>query len=64
MNLKTRQLEEELIAVLNGSDLPMEVKRFVVKSVYHLVEKEADKAILDELKPITEYGENYNAESV
>lgn len=63
MNLKTRQLYNNLIQTLNGSDLPIEVKRLIVGNIYHQIENEADRAILDEMKPITEYGENY-AESV
>ena len=63
MNREIRQLEEDLVAVLNASDLPAEVKRLVVGNIYCLVEKKADEAIVEENRPITEYGESY-AESV
>ena len=69
MNSKIRQLEDKLIAVLNDSDIPIEAKRLVVGNVYHLTEKEADKAILKEQyeeamqnAPIEEKGER-DAES-
>lgn len=69
MNSKIRQLEDDLINVLNSSDIPIEVKRLVVGNIYHLTEKEADKAILKEKyeesmqnSSIEEKGE-YNAES-
>lgn len=57
MNRQIRQLEDDLISVLNGSDLPIEVKRIIVGNIYHLIEKQADKAILDEIQPITVIGE-------
>lgn len=63
MNLQTRKLEDDIISTLNASNLPIEVKRLIIGNIYHLVEKQADKAILEEMKPITEYGENY-AESI
>lgn len=57
MNRQIRQLEDDLISTLNGSDLPIEVKRIIVGNIYHLIEKQADKAILDEIQPITVIGE-------
>lgn len=69
MNSKIRQLEDDLIAVLNNSDVPIEAKRLVVGNIYHLTVKEADKAILKEKyeetmqnTPIEEKGER-DAES-
>lgn len=69
MNSKIRQLEDDLISILNASDLPIEVKRLVVESVYRATEKAADNAILREKyeeqmqnTPIEEKGER-NAES-
>lgn len=69
MNSKIRQLEDKLIAVLNESEIPIEAKRLVVGNIYHLTEKEADKAILKEQyeekmqnTPIEEKGER-DAES-
>ena len=69
MNSKIRQLEDDLISILNVSDIPIEAKRLVVSSIYHLTVKEADKAILKEKyeeqmqnTPIEEKGER-DAES-
>ena len=64
MNLEIRKLEDNLISVLNGSNIPIEAKRYVVLNVLHLVEKEADKAILAEkYETIKEEGELKDAES-
>ena len=61
MNRQIRQLEDDIISVLNGYDLPIEVKRLVLANVCHLAEKEADKAIMSEV--VIEHGELENAES-
>lgn len=47
-NREIRQLEENLISVLNDSPVMIEAKRYVVLSVLRLVEKEADKEIIRE----------------
>ena len=47
-NRDIRQLEENLVAVLNDSPVMIEAKRYVVLSVLRLVEKEADKEIIRE----------------
>ena len=67
-NREIRQLEENLISVLNDSPVMIEAKRYVVMSVLRLVEKEADKEIIRENyeetmqnTPIEEKGER-NAE--
>ena len=68
-NREIRQLEENLVAVLNDSPVMIEAKRYVVLSVLRLVEREADKEIIRENyeetmqnTPIEEKGER-NAES-
>ena len=68
-NREIRQLEENLVSVLNDSPIMIEAKRYVVLSVLRLVEKEADKEIIRENyeetmqnTPIEEKGER-NAES-
>ena len=68
-NREIRQLEENLVSVLNDSPVMIEAKRFVVLSVLRLVEREADKEIIRENyeetmqnTPIEEKGER-NAES-
>lgn len=65
-NRNVRELEENLIAVLNASDVLIETKRYVLLSVLRLVEKEADKAIIQETyaetmpnTPIEEERENH-----
>jgi hypothetical protein len=69
MNRKIRQLEDDVISVLNGSDCPIEAKRLVVANILNIIEKEADKAILSEIRDtqtIYDEGllkENENAES-
>lgn len=68
LNRDVRLLEEKLIADINESPILMEAKRCVLLSVLRLVEKEADKAIINENyeeamqnTPIEEKGER-NAE--
>ena len=64
MNREIRQLGDDLINVLNSSNVPVEAKRLVVLNIVSLLEKEADRAILAEIKEtITERGEMENAES-
>lgn len=64
MNKKIRQFEDNLIAFFNESDLDIEVKRLVAQNILNLIEKQADKIILNELsQPITEMGELKDAES-
>lgn len=49
-NTNIRKLEDEIIEILNQSDVPMEAKRLVISDVLHIVTKEADKEITNELK--------------
>ena len=69
MNSKIRQLEDDLISILNASDVPIEAKRLVVGNIYHATEKAADNAILREKyeeqmrnAPIEEKGDLTDAE--
>lgn len=62
MNRKIRKLEDDIISLLNGSDLPVEVKRIVLANTLSLVEKEADRAILSEIQATIE-SEGEDAES-
>lgn len=48
MNSKIRQLEDDLIALINDSDVPIEAKRLILGNIYHATEKAADKAIATE----------------
>ena len=64
MNLKIRRLEEELLEILNASDVEIEVKRLILTDLLNLVESQSNKVILKELsQSITEYGEMKDAES-
>jgi hypothetical protein len=64
MNKKIRQFEDNLIAFFNESDLDIEIKRLIAQNILNLIEKQADKIILNELsQPITEMGELKDAES-
>jgi len=72
-NRDLRDLEDNLIKVLNDSSVIMEGKKYVLLSVLRLVEKEADKAVFVEVQqavdeananaPIVEKGNLNNAES-
>lgn len=64
MNLKIRRLEEDIVAILNDSDIPIEAKRLVLQNILDVVENNANEIIKQELsQPITEYGEMKDAES-
>jgi len=66
MNLKIRQLEDNIVYLLNSSEVDMEVKRLILTDVLSMVEKQANKLILQESQlsePITEMGEMKDAES-
>ena len=62
MNSKVRKLEDAIIELLNSSDVEIEVKRLIMRNVLYLVEKEADKAIVAELRE-QKLQEQNNAES-
>lgn len=50
-NRKIRELEDNIIALLNASEIEIEVKRLIISNIYHLVTKEADKTIVAEPLP-------------
>lgn len=56
-NSEIRKCEEEVVAVLNRYDFPFEVKRIMLSNLARYCENEANKAIIDESKPIEEKGE-------
>lgn len=53
MNLKIKQLNQEICNVLNKSDLPPEVKRLVMYQIYVEVKDIADETIYHELNDET-----------
>ena len=67
MNRQIRQLEDDIISTLNGSDIPIEAKRLILADVLNLVTKQADKEISLEIRndyqTIVENGDIENAES-
>lgn len=58
INTQIRQLEDDLIATLNNSPVPMEVKRLVLEDVLHLTKKRADKIILQEIEEAKQNAES------
>ena len=50
MNYKMRDLEDNVISLLNASDVPIEAKRLIVQNVLNLITKQADKIIVEEIK--------------
>ena len=50
MNTKIRELEDNILAVINASDVPIETKRLIVANIYNSLEKEADKVIRFEVQ--------------
>lgn len=50
MNLKIRKLEDDLIALINESDVPIEAKRLILADVQTLIEKKATQIIAAEIK--------------
>lgn len=49
MNLKIREFNITLENYINNTDLPLEVKRMVLKEIYDRVSAEADKSIIAEI---------------
>lgn len=58
MNRDIRQLEQDLIDMLNQSSVCVEAKRIIVENIMYKLSQEADKIILAEMK------ESENAESL
>ena len=50
MNTKMRALEDDIISLLNGSDVPIEAKRLILTDILNLVTKKADETISQEIK--------------
>lgn len=48
-NSQIRALYNDIINKFNSSDLPIEVKRLIAEDIHLQVEKQADKAITEEL---------------
>ena len=52
MNTKIRELEDNIVAVINTSDAPIEAKRLIVANIYNSLEREADKVIRFEVQTV------------
>lgn len=50
MNTKIRLLEDQIVAILNGSDVPIETKRLILSDILNLVTKKADEIVSQEIK--------------
>ena len=48
MNEEIRNLEDNIIILLNESNAPIEAKRLIIKDIYHMVEQKAEEIILEE----------------
>ena len=53
-NLGIRNFRDTIIAICNGSDLPIEVKRLVFSEINSLLKAEADKEIINEHNKIND----------
>ena len=49
MNLKIRTLEDDIIKLINNSDVSTEIKRLILSDVLNLVIKQADKEVIAEV---------------
>ena len=58
MNYDIRKLEDDLVSVLNASDVPIEAKRLILADISRLVEKKAEETISFEIKAKREEQEN------
>ena len=45
MDLKIREFEDGLIAYINSGEMPLEIKRLVLKEVYDMVKQRTDEVI-------------------
>lgn len=50
VNTKIRMLEDQIVAALNGSDVPIEAKRLILADLLNIVTKKADEIIAQEIK--------------
>lgn len=48
MNLKIREFKLSLVAYINETDIPEEIKRMVLKEIYEDIEKAADEMVVQE----------------
>lgn len=50
MNYKIRQLEDNLVEMINASDVPIECKRLIVQDILKKITAQADSVIVEEIK--------------
>jgi hypothetical protein len=58
MNYKIRKLKDDLISVLNASDVPIEAKRLILAEISDIVLKKSDEIIALEIQFMKEEQEN------
>lgn len=58
MNFKIRKLKDDLISVLNASDVPIEAKRLILAEIGDIVLKKSDEIIALEIQFMKEEQEN------
>lgn len=49
MNLKIRELQNSIINFINKYDLPIEVKRLVIRDIARTIEEQAETTLLEEI---------------
>ena len=52
MNYKIRKLQDDIIAMLNASDIPIEAKRLILADLLNIVTNESTKIIAMEIKEV------------
>lgn len=50
MNLKIREFKVSIENYVNGTELPPEIKRMVIKEIYDTLSVEADRAVREEIE--------------
>lgn len=50
INYKIRQLEDNLVDLINKSDVPIECKRLIVQDILKKITAQADNVIVEEIK--------------
>lgn len=50
MNYKIRKLEDDIVALINASDVPIEAKRLILADIQTMIEKKSTQIIAAEIK--------------
>ena len=49
-NYKIRKLEDDIVALINASDVPIEAKRLILADIQTMIEKKSTQIIAAEIK--------------